>query len=277
MPANVTMEYVKAEEKYEKARSNPEKVAALKEMLSTIPKHKGTEMMRRNLTQRLARLKREEADRKRKAAKRHSLAVPKEGFQIAIIGFPNSGKSTLLGKLTNAHPKIAGYPFTTKKPEVGTLKHGGARLQLVEIPALVKGAATKQGELMGLVATADAIILIYDNEKERDTLRNELKAFRITKPVLEMQKHDQINAKQIFGHFSLIRVYTKEPGGKPEQDNPIVLKHGSTVMQAAREVHKDFATKFNFARVWGSSRFAGQRVEKDHTLKDGDIVEFHTK
>jgi ribosome-interacting GTPase 1 len=73
----------------------------------------------------------------------------------------------------------------------------------------------------------------------------------------------------------IIRVYTKIPHHKPDMDDPFVLTVGSTVMDLAREIHHDFSENLQFARVWGSSRFEGQSVQRDFVLQDGDVVELH--
>jgi len=80
---------------------------------------------------------------------------------------------------------------------------------------------------------------------------------------------------QIYGSLNIIRVYSKAPSEKPDLNEPIVLSKGSTVIDAARAIHKDFIGKLRYARLWGSNKFAGQRVEKDYLLEDGDIIEFH--
>ncbi len=275
MPTNVTGEYVSAERKYLAARTIDEKIAGLEEMLREVPKHKGTEHLRKQLTHKLASLKKEKIAAKKRKGARHSISVPKEGFQVAIIGFPNSGKSTLLNKLTNAKARVSNYPFTTKEPEVGMMEYGGGRLQLVEIPALVKGAAEKQAEWMSLVSAADGIILLTNSDSEEEILLAELRKARVNKPIFYIRKRESVTKKRLFDFFDLIRVYTKEPGEDPVKDKSIVLKRGSTVIEAANKIHKDFVHKLRFAKVWGSSRFAGQRVDKDYILKDGDIIELH--
>ena len=274
MPTNVTREYLNAELKYQRARTVEEKLSALQEMLSTIPKHKGTETMKAQIKERMKRIKKEAAEAK-KRRRGHSLAVKKEGFQIAIIGFPNTGKSTLLSRLTNARPKISDYPFTTKEPEVGIMDYEGGQIQLVELPALIEKASEKQRDILTLLSGADGIILLADDEDQRKTLVGELAKFGVEKPVYYASKKEAITPERLFGFFDLIRVYTKEPGERLEKERPIILKRNSTVLDVAREIHKDFADKLRFARVWGSSRFPGQRVEKDYVLKDKDIVELH--
>ena len=268
---------MEAQCKYEEARTTSDKIKFLKEMLSTAPSHKGAEKLRKQLTSRLAKLKQELEKEKRSRKGRKSLAVKKVGFQIVIIGFTNSGKSTLLKALTNAEPKIAGYPFTTKEPEVGMLDFKGAQLQLVEVPALRRGAAREQGELMSIVLNSDGILLLYRNEEERRALMKELFEFGIEKPVMFVESFTVPKKESLFNFFDLIKVYTKEPGEEVELSKPLVLKRGTTVLEAGRRIHKAFVRKFLFARVWGSSRFPGQRVDKDFVLKDGDIVEFHLR
>jgi ribosome-interacting GTPase 1 len=81
--------------------------------------------------------------------------------------------------------------------------------------------------------------------------------------------------KQIFQMLDVIRVYTKEPGGKPEMTQPIILDTGSTVETAAVSIHKSFAQRMKYARVWGSGKFDGIMVKRDHVLQDGDIIELH--
>jgi ribosome-interacting GTPase 1 len=81
--------------------------------------------------------------------------------------------------------------------------------------------------------------------------------------------------RQIFRMLDVIRVYTKEPGGKPEMTEPIILGRGSTVEMAAASIHKSFAQRMKYARIWGSGKFDGVMVKRDHVLQDGDIIELH--
>ncbi|MEO0112696.1 MAG: TGS domain-containing protein, partial [candidate division WOR-3 bacterium] len=75
--------------------------------------------------------------------------------------------------------------------------------------------------------------------------------------------------------LEIIRVYTKPPGKPPELEEPIILKKNSNVLDAAEALHKDFARNLKYARLWDNKNLFGQRVEKNHILKDGDIIEFH--
>lgn len=81
--------------------------------------------------------------------------------------------------------------------------------------------------------------------------------------------------KTVFEALEIVRVYTKQVGKKVELVDPVVLPIGGTVEDAARDIHKDFAEKLKFARIWGETKFDGQRVNRDHVLEDGDVIEFH--
>jgi hypothetical protein len=88
--------------------------------------------------------------------------------------------------------------------------------------------------------------------------------------------------ERIFREIDVVRIYTKVPGKKVDLGSaPFVLKHGSTVLDAARAVHRDFVNTLKFARVWSSEKlqrsvkYNGQMVDRRHVLEDGDILEFH--
>lgn len=267
MPINASPEYFQAEEKYRSAKTREEKIAALEEMLRTAPTHKGGEKLRAQLKQRLSKLK---AQKKAKAG-RKVLTIPKKGdAQVSIIGFTQSGKSTLLSKLTNAKPEISSHAFTTQKPEVGTLDYGGVKIQLVEIPS------TFEPVFMSIAQSSDSLVLLIRNPEEEKELEDLLKQFRINKKFIVINKYDDLQEikDKIWKTLNLMRIYTKEPGKKPES-KPLVLKNGSTVLDAAKNLHKDFLKYFKFARVWGSSKYAGEKIGLDYKLKDKDILEFH--
>lgn len=86
---------------------------------------------------------------------------------------------------------------------------------------------------------------------------------------------DELKEK-VFMALDIIRVYTKAPGEEPDLNEPLILKKGSTVEDAAEEIHKEIKEKLKYAVIWGSGKFQGQKVGKKHQLQDGDIIEFHT-
>jgi len=81
--------------------------------------------------------------------------------------------------------------------------------------------------------------------------------------------------KRLFKFLDIVRVYSKVPGKKPDMDRPFIVKRGSTVLDVARKIHREFGDHMKYARVWGSGKFDGQIVERDHVVEDGDVLEIH--
>ena len=80
--------------------------------------------------------------------------------------------------------------------------------------------------------------------------------------------------REVYKSLDIIRVYTKAPGQK-DLGEPMILRQGSTVKDAAESIHKDFKAKLKYALVWGSGKFDGQKVKREHVLEDGDVIELH--
>ncbi len=161
MPANLTPQYIEAERKFREAKTPQEKIKHLEEMMSTIPKHKGTEKMQAMLKTKMAKLK--AAMQARPGATRHgpSFHVEKSGAgQVAVVGPPNSGKSRLVAELTGAEPEVGDYPYTTRAPAPYMMKFGNIQVQLVDTPPLApEGIET---ELVEMVKATDAVLLVLD-------------------------------------------------------------------------------------------------------------------
>ena len=98
-------------------------------------------------------------------------------------------------------------------------------------------------------------------------------------PVISVSAREGIGLEElkgaIFKALDIIRVHTKTPGSKVDLSEPVILKKGSTVQDAAESIHKDFRDKLKYTMVWGSGKYDGQKVSREHVLCDGDIVEFH--
>ena len=80
---------------------------------------------------------------------------------------------------------------------------------------------------------------------------------------------------KIFDLLEIIRVYSKPPGKPADMTEPFTLPIGSTVMDLAKEVHRQLAEKLKTARIWGTGVHDGQNTQKTHVLNDKDIVELH--
>lgn len=168
MPINASHEYVDAEKKYHLAETPQDKLKALEHMLRTAPAHKGAEVLRSELKNRLARMKSRLEKQQAIKGKGSGITIKKEGSaQIAIISLTNAGKSMLLSKLTNAKPEIAEHEFTTTKIEMGIMDNGGVKIQTLEIPAVYKDFAHKGlgPSYFSVIRNVDLIVILLDLTK----------------------------------------------------------------------------------------------------------------
>jgi ribosome-interacting GTPase 1 len=175
MPANLTPQYLAAEQRFQDAVTTQEKIEALEEMMAVIPKHKGTEKMRADLRRRLAKL-RNEVDKKHGVSKASAMySVQREGAgQVVLIGGANAGKSSLLARLTNATPEIGDYAYTTRLPQPGMMPYENVKIQLVDMPSFDPNfyepwmsSIVRQADLAMLVADlgADEFSCLFRTEK----------------------------------------------------------------------------------------------------------------
>ena len=357
------------------------KVNELEEELSTTKYNKKTQHHIGLVKAKLAKIK---DDYKKKAAgkgKQEGFSVRRTGDATAIIvGFPSVGKSTLLNAITNANSPVGAYAFTTLTCIPGLMEYNHSKIQVLDVPGIVEGAATGRGrgrEVLACAQSADLVIVLLDvfnpqhlevvkneiyetglrtNQRppqvriskkprggidigltvkltklDEETIKSILKEFRLENcsivireditddqliDVIEgnkkyipaitvLNKIDMVNAKEleriksllqpdicisaemkigtedikelIFKKLDFIRVYCKEVGKKADMGVPLIMRKGSTLRDVCIKLHKDFVSKFRFARVWGkSARFEGMILRKlEHVLQDNDIAEIH--
>ena len=256
-----------------------------------------------------------ELDRTRvrgKVLHRDSLQVRREGAaQIALVGAPNAGKSSLLQALSHIQIKTGDYAFTTLRPVPALTRIGGVLVQLVEIPGLIEGAHDDRGggrALLGVLRNADAIVYCSAANESFASLavvRGEVAAAGIEKPsLIALTKSDELaedELRQALGKAradlavsvlddeslerlreaiwrltGLIRVFPRRDG--QVDDEPFALAEGATVADVADRVHHELSTACTGALLWGpSARFDGQRVGRRHIVQDGDVVEILTR
>src|SRR6185503_9917999 len=160
MPANLTPQYMDAEKRFKQAQTVQDKIAALEEMMATIPKHKGTEKLQAELKKKMSAL-RKESEQSKKGGRRESFVVEHEGArQLALVGAPNAGKSQLIRALTHATPEVADYPYTTRTPIPGMMIFENVRLQLVDLPPI--SPEYTESWVAQVIRNADAVLWIVD-------------------------------------------------------------------------------------------------------------------
>lgn len=159
MPANLTPEYKRAEERFRTAKDPGEKLEALEEMLRVVPKHKGTDGLQADLKARISKLRNQPASKIGRSTFSHM--VPREGAgQVALVGPPNAGKSALVAALTHAAPEVADYPFTTLEAVPGMMRFENVSIQIVDLPPI--SAQHVEPWVFDIVRTADLCWIVVD-------------------------------------------------------------------------------------------------------------------
>ncbi|HEX5173044.1 MAG TPA: GTPase [Gaiellaceae bacterium] len=241
----------------------------------------------------------EAARTRKRVVHRDSIAVRREGAaQIALVGPPNAGKSSLLQALSAIQIRTGDYAFTTTRPVAASTRLGGVLVQLVEIPGLIEGAAGDRGggrALLGVLRNADAILWCHACDRpveELDTIRREVTAAGIELPaLLAATKCDEAPPPEhrglrvvpvsvlddaslerlrdeLWALTGLVRVHLRDGG------DPVALEPPATVLDVADTIHHELRERCVGARVWGpSARFPGQQVGREYELSDGDTVE----
>jgi uncharacterized protein len=284
-----------------------ERIRAVRELLDELPDYKNGPYadLRKSLLSEI-----DDTRVRSKAVHRDSIAVRREGAaQIALVGPPNVGKSSLLQALSEIQIKTGDYAFTTLRPVPALTRIGGVLVQLVEIPGLLHGASDDRGggrPLLGVLRSADAIVYCMraiGDPAELETVREEVIGADIDKPsfiaatradeatdadlaalrarfpeteligvsVLDDVSLDLLRDR-IWQLTGMIRIYLRKDGDVAEE--PLALTPPATVLDVADAVHHDLAAAFTGARIWGpSARFDGQRVGRDQPVQDSDTVE----
>ncbi len=377
-----TMNEQPQDTKKEKKDATIEKIKELEDLISKSKYNKRTQHAIGLYKAQLAKLKEKQKARS-KGRKGEGYAVRKTGDgTVVLLGFPSVGKSTLLNAITNANSRVGSYAFTTLTVIPGILEYKHAKIQVLDVPGVVHGAAAGTGrgkEVLAIIRNADLILFlieifhpehfsalkkeVYDadvrvNEKIPDikitktsrgginigttvkltklddktvedilkelsianadvTIRQDIDADQLIDVVegnkaylpgivvlskIDMaEKEDLDNIKSkinadlcvsaeknigiselkelIYKKLGLTSIFLKEFNRKADMDEPLILWKGAALRDLCSKLHKDFVSKFKFARIWGKSvRFEGMKVTKlDHKLEDLDIVELRIK
>jgi ribosome-interacting GTPase 1 len=175
MPANLPPQYFEKEKELKTARTAEEKIKIMEELLSIIPKHKGTEKLQALYKTKISKLKSQ--SQKKGVIARHgpTFHIDKAGAgQVILAGLPNSGKSSLIKALTNANPEIGNYPFTTHSPSPAMMMFENIQIQLIDTPPITPEYFEPWHA--ELIKSADAVLLLMDLGSQN--LKDDLRAIR---------------------------------------------------------------------------------------------------
>lgn len=315
MPANLPPQYYEEEKKLKEAKTIDEKIRIIERMLSIIPHHKGTDKLIGSLRAKISKLKEEKERRPQvKRAIDALYNVKKEGAaQVLFLGFPNSGKSSIVSTLSGEYVEVADYPYTTKILQPRMMRYEDIWIQLVDTPAI--GDESTNIWLGNMIRKADLVCIVVsagpDIETEyeliKDEIEDHLKESK-AQSLIVINKIDLVEFKEIVENFEkkltergipfvsvsslhsvnihllrdeifrksdIIRVYSKVPGKKPDLEVPFTMKKGSTILDFAESIHKDFVKRLKYAKLWRRDELNGMMVSKDFELEDKDIVELH--
>jgi len=161
----------------------PEKIKKIEDDIHKTQVNKKTEHHIGLLRAKLAKLRSElEEQQTRKTGSRLGYDVKKSGdATVVLIGLPSVGKSTLLNRLTNAKSKVAAYQFTTLEVVPGVMEQSGARIQVLDLPGIIKGASSGKGlgrRVLAVARSADLVLFVVDvfQPEAREILERELRS-----------------------------------------------------------------------------------------------------
>jgi len=226
MPANLTPDYMAAEQEYRQAKTNEDRLAALDKMLATIPKHKGTEKMVADIKTKIKKLHEAETAAATKGPKRGggvSYSIPREGAgQVVLLGPPNSGKSSVVGFFTKAKVEIADFPYTTRKLTPGMMPFENVQIQLVDTPAM--SPESFEPWMTSVARSADMTLLVVDLASQElldhiEFIRSKLREHKIE--LVRKAEHKIDSEGRAFLKSTLLGTHLDLPGAK---DNLEVLK-----------------------------------------------------
>ena len=361
--------------------SYDQRVKELEKEISTTKYNKKTQGHIGLVKAKLAKMKEEHQKKASSKGAGAGFSVKRSGdATVIMVGFPSVGKSTLLNAITNANSPVGAYAFTTLTCIPGLMEYKHAKIQVLDVPGIVEGAATGRGrgkEVLACAQSADLVLLIVDifepehlevvereiyetglrlnqkppqvriSKKTRggidlgatvrltkmndETIKGILKEFsldntsivlredvtddqlidviegnkRYIPGIVVLNKIDMVDKAElervkaivnpdicisavkklnteelkalIFERLEFMRVFCKEAGKRADTEVPLIMRTGNTMRDMCMKLHKDFVSRFKFARIWGkSAKFPGMVIRKlDHVLQDNDVVEIH--
>ena len=280
MPANLSPEYKAAEASYRKARDPRERLDWLREMLRTIPKHKGTDHLQADIKRRIKELSEELEAPARGGRGPYAFTIqypepgmmPYEDVHFQLVDLPVIAPehpipwigSTLQSADACMLVVDLGEPACVEQAQAVHAVLGEKRVTLTDSWARDEGDGDPFALRLPTLMLANKADAIADIETELETFR-ELTGYRY--PAFCVSALTAYGLGEIgpwlFRTLGVVRVYTKTPGHAPDKTRPFTLRRGQTVEDVARLVHKDVAHALRYARVWG-------RIRAIHVASDGN-------
>lgn len=295
-----------------KGKPPRDELRILEGYLSDWPEYKGPyQELRKKLDRRVAELKKVTRVLASHSVHEDPFAIRKRGLaEIALVGLPNVGKTSVLNALTGAAAEVADYPYTTLTPNIGMFIPGGFEFEIVDLPPFPEGTLDEVHYAAGLKEACRnatflcaVVDLSADHELQLDALRSQLSEMGAEAPsVLFGTRAGLVGPEELVSLRALgggapvfgfpfgdgderfvaevfcaltgrIVVDARDPATR-EEPLAYAVPKGASVLDLATQIHKDLAATARKARVWGpSASFDGQEVGLDHVLSPGDTVE----
>ncbi len=282
MPTNLPPEYFSAEKAYKSAVELEDKISTLEEMISTIPKHKGTDHLRADLRRRLSKLKDASLSIKKKGKHESIWHIDKEGAgRVAVVGAPNVGKSAFVTALTHANPKVSEYPMTTWTPSPGMMPFKDIQIQLIDTPALTKDHV--ESELFNLIKISDLVLLLVDVQGFPFQQLEDSMNLLIENRIIPIRRKEEFADQQNMTFLPFILVVNKTDDEKIDEDYQVFcelleedwipIPFSSETYKNKDQVQQLIFDKLNIICVFSKKPGKEPEMASPFVLKKGSNVE----
>jgi len=281
------VEFTNLKRKLEKVNTISEKISILEQLIQVAPTYPFLAMQKKKFKRQLESLKLGSKKRSRPVITQNIYQFKRGKYQTCLIGVANSGKSTLLSRLTNTFPAISDIPFTTYHPEIGNMDYEGVEIQLIEVPAIFEGDSERDDNKYHFIKQTDLKIVVTNCPHELDTVLLELwskgimlgendgpkglvvyreKDPNTTLPKIEV-KGDVKGA--IYRELGILRVYVNSPMLK----RPISFRNEEVDVTRVKELLERKNRLLRSASILKPNK-KWEQVGLDYKLKDGDYLKF---
>ena len=282
MPANLPPEYLEAEKRYRAAKNPTEKLACLEDMLTLLPKHKGTDKLRADLRRRVSKVKAASQAKKGASKRESAFQIDKEGAgQVVVVGPANVGKSALVERLTNANPEVADFPLTTWKPTPGMMPVENIQVQLVDTPPLNRDYV--EPELLDLIRRSDLILLVVDLQTDPVQQLEETVHLLEENRIVPSHQRDKYEEERLLKFIPFLVLANKNDDESTDEnlqifreltDNDWPMISVSTITGRNLEMLKNtLVDKLQIIRVYSKAPGKGPDLTAPFVLKRGSTVE----